>query len=52
MRHFLLSSWGVTVNPSYDKNTPGAKSPFIIVRKQSNKFSEKGDSSMIKTMPK
>jgi hypothetical protein len=38
-----LSSWGVRVNPN-DKNTPGAKSPFIIVRKKDIKFSEEGDS--------
>jgi hypothetical protein len=38
-----LSSWGVRVNPN-DENTPGAKSPFIIVRKNNIKFSEEGDS--------
>ena len=38
-----LSSWGVRVNPN-DENTPGAKSPFIIVRKKDIKFSEEGDS--------
>lgn len=39
-----LSSWGRTINPSYDENNPGAKSPFIIVRKKDIKFSEEGDS--------
>jgi hypothetical protein len=38
-----LSSWGVRVNPN-DENNPGAKSPFIIVRKKNIKFSEEGDS--------
>jgi len=44
-----LSSWGLQVNPIYKnakiyKDTPGALSPFIIVRKRNNKFSEEGDS--------
>jgi hypothetical protein len=39
-----LSSWGVTVNPSYDDNGPGKMSEFIIVRKKNIKFSEEGDS--------
>ena len=41
-----LSSWGLQVNPIYDNEDtppPGDLSPFIIVRKRKNKFSEEGD---------
>jgi hypothetical protein len=39
-----LSSWGVTINPSYGENNPGRLTPFIIVRRKDIKFSEEGDS--------